>query len=608
MKVFTFDAPAFSIVKSYQDDNGQRFIEGIASNIDVDLQDERMSPEVIAKMAARLIGKPLRSEHGSGWDDRLGEIVRADVVKDEQGKDALWIKARLFDWSTKGKDLFNMLKAGVEKIGLSVAGKVSQGGIVKEFCQDVGKWINTYVDVEPTEVSITDHPANLGTFALAVSKSLKKFEEDKYEKLLNKAVKKVDDKSTKPKEYESVDDKDFLDEDNFKYPINEDRLLPALRYFNHKGQREAGDYTPEQWNKMGVKLASRLSDKIGEKYEYDLQSEQVIKVIKITKNIGDNMTNSKLVSKNIPADVASLIKDFGGKVEDTNVKKSSSSSDSSDSSSISSGSTSTGSSSDSSDSVKSSISSVDKKIGSSDSSDSSSDSSDKSSSTSSDVTSVDKADSSSDTSTSTGSSSDSSTGSSSTSTGSEMSSILSDLSSSLNSLKDSLSSISSAKSSSTSSSDSSDSSSDTSTSTGSSSDSVDKAVSSSKIDSASDSSDSSTSVDKAGLKKFQDTVAELKEAIANITKTAEAQKKAQEETKFDRLAKSIQDLQTKIDNMPQMKKSIAMIVDKDKELDTVSIQKSFKEMTAKIMADPEIGFSETHQFKTLGIIPEKYRD
>lgn len=167
---FEFNAPAFTVIKSYQDDNGQRFIEGIASTTNLDLTDERMSGEVIAKMAARLVGKPLRSEHGKGWDDRLGEIIRADVVDDDNGNPALWIKAKLFDWSSKAKDLFNMLKGG-EKIGLSVAGTVNPGGIVKEFVQKLGKWINIYKDVVPAEVSITDHPANLDTFALAVSKS-----------------------------------------------------------------------------------------------------------------------------------------------------------------------------------------------------------------------------------------------------------------------------------------------------------------------------------------------------------------------------------------------------------------------------------------------------
>ena len=51
---FKFNAPAFTVTKSYQDENGQRFIEGIASTTNLDLTDERMSPEVIAKGSGTL--------------------------------------------------------------------------------------------------------------------------------------------------------------------------------------------------------------------------------------------------------------------------------------------------------------------------------------------------------------------------------------------------------------------------------------------------------------------------------------------------------------------------------------------------------------------------
>ena len=171
MDDFLFDAPAFEIIKSYRDDNGQMFVEGVASTTSIDETGERMSTEAIAKMAARLIGKYLRSEHGRGWDDKLGEIVKADVKQDDNNRPALWIKARLYDWSSKAKDLFNLLTDGA-KMGLSVAGRIKPGGIVKQFVEAVGKYVPTYIDVEPTEVSVTDHPANLDTWALAVSKSL----------------------------------------------------------------------------------------------------------------------------------------------------------------------------------------------------------------------------------------------------------------------------------------------------------------------------------------------------------------------------------------------------------------------------------------------------
>jgi len=190
-KVFSFREAAFEITKSYRDTSGQMFLEGQASTIGIDETGERMSPEVIAKMAARLVGKPLRDEHEKGWYDKLGEIVKADVIKDKDGKPALWIKAKLHDWNSKARDLFNLLKNTTEKMGLSVAGHINPGGIVKQFVESVGKYIPTYVDVDPTEVSVTDHPANLDTFAYAVAKSMK-IEESSQEEI-NKVIPVITD-------------------------------------------------------------------------------------------------------------------------------------------------------------------------------------------------------------------------------------------------------------------------------------------------------------------------------------------------------------------------------------------------------------------------------
>jgi hypothetical protein len=166
----SFNSPFLTFTKAYAGDSGEMFIEGVASTTDIDQTMEKMSPEVIAKMAARLVGKPLRSEHGSDWDDKLGVIIKADVI-DQDGKPALWIKAKLNDWLTKAKDLWSMLKNGGQ-IGMSVAGRINPGGLIKELDEKLGKWIPVYKDIEPDEVSITDHPANLGTLALAVTKSI----------------------------------------------------------------------------------------------------------------------------------------------------------------------------------------------------------------------------------------------------------------------------------------------------------------------------------------------------------------------------------------------------------------------------------------------------
>lgn len=308
---FAFDAPAFTVTKSYRDENGQMFIEGIASTIDIDETDERMSPEAIALMAARLPGKPLREEHQKGYLNILGQIIQADVIKDTNGNPALWIKAKLHDWSSAAKDTFQAIKSGV-KLGLSVAGSIHSGGLVKELDESRGKYIPTYKDIEPSEVSVTDHPANLGTFALAVAKSLNTVEPvETIEKDVTNAH------ETKPSEYKDVPTADFLDPENYKYPADDSHLMAALRYFNHKGQRTAGGYSASQWQQMGEKLAKKLSSKTGDSYHYDSSREQVTKEeTKKAEEVSDMTKRSGLASKEISGEVASFIKGVGGNLDE----------------------------------------------------------------------------------------------------------------------------------------------------------------------------------------------------------------------------------------------------------------------------------------------------
>ncbi len=319
-----FDAPAFEVIKSYRDDNGQMFIEGLASTVSIDQTGERMSPEAIAKMAVGLIGKPLREEHQKGYLDKLGEIVKADVVQDDNGNPALWIKARLYDWSSKAKDTFQALKSGV-KLGLSVAGKIKPGGLIKELVDHAGKFIPTYRDIEPTEVSVTDHPANLDTFCYAVAKSLNaQMESQQASDTGNQqdgqtAIRKdvANSHDAKPKEYADVDTSDFLDPDHYKYPVDERHLMPALRYFNHQGQREAGGYSAAAWEEMGRKLARLLSEHTGKDYAFDPDSEQVTPAAQETKKTDGEEVNTAmnqstgLVTSKPNADLKRFLKEFG---------------------------------------------------------------------------------------------------------------------------------------------------------------------------------------------------------------------------------------------------------------------------------------------------------
>lgn len=655
-KQLTFNEPAFEITKSYRDDSGQMYIEGVASTTSIDLTKERMSPEVIAKMAARLIGKPLRSEHGKGWDDKLGEIIKADVV-DDNGAPALWIKARLYDWSSKAKDLFKFLSTGA-KMGLSVAGKIGPGGLVKELVESVGKYIPTYKDVEPTEVSVTDHPANLDTWAVAVSKSLNldNYNPDEFAEK-NDETDKMKEAADQPA--------DFLDPINKKFPVDQKHVIPALRFFNKDNCREEQGYEDTAWETMGKKLASKISQITGETYMYDTSTQKVVKAEShVEKEVSIEMNDKgNLISKTIPQDIKNLAKEWGKDIDaevakskeaETTVEKveevktdavakgSSSSSDSS---------TSSGSGSDSSSGSDKGSFSI-PTLGASSSSDSSS---------------TDSSSGSSDSSGSTDTSSGSSTGFSS-----ELSSLLDDLKSTLESLAESVSgsSSSSTDSSSGSGSSSSDSSSGSSTSSGSDKTSTDKAM-----DSASTTTvvDDKTSTDKdagsASPASSSDTTETsevaraidslvlaantMKEALAKKAKSSKSSANgsdsksvgakpkldvpsgaASDSSSSDNVSASstAKAMEGILSTMQEMQKSIAKrdeefakLVEKQNEAPqnrrgyALALEKNFTGhvdvgnqdadpvLLKKLASDSEIDFATYHKYKTMGIIPEKYK-
>ena len=79
-----FDASAFAVTKSYRDDNGQMFIEGLASINAIVQTGGRTSPGALAKMPVGLTGIPLGEEYLRGYSGKLSEIVKADSVRDEE--------------------------------------------------------------------------------------------------------------------------------------------------------------------------------------------------------------------------------------------------------------------------------------------------------------------------------------------------------------------------------------------------------------------------------------------------------------------------------------------------------------------------------------------
>jgi hypothetical protein len=120
--------------------------EGVASTPDVDLDNDRFAPEVLARNAEQLVGKPILVLHGKGetGNTPVGKILEA---KFENGM--LKIKAGIFKTFS---NVWEKIKSGVYKA-------LSIGGIAKAL-RKLGNGIREILDAEIHEVSLAPRGKN----------------------------------------------------------------------------------------------------------------------------------------------------------------------------------------------------------------------------------------------------------------------------------------------------------------------------------------------------------------------------------------------------------------------------------------------------------------
>ncbi len=63
---------------------------------------------------------------------------------------------------------------------------------------------------------------------------------------------------TYPENYPTKDS-EYGDPVNYKYPIDESHIKAAVEYFNHPDEKEKGDYTDSEWEKIGNRIADAAS-------------------------------------------------------------------------------------------------------------------------------------------------------------------------------------------------------------------------------------------------------------------------------------------------------------------------------------------------------------
>lgn len=154
---FGFWVP-FEIVKSKKDKDGKRWIEGIASTSDEDLQQEIVDQRGIDFTYFLKYGY-FNNDHKPGFDNKVGEPTEAKITSN-----GLWVKGFLFKNKKVADNIWEMANSleasqSTRKLGFSIQGKVLRRAgkrILKCWIQDI---------------AITAAPINTSTW-LDVVKSL----------------------------------------------------------------------------------------------------------------------------------------------------------------------------------------------------------------------------------------------------------------------------------------------------------------------------------------------------------------------------------------------------------------------------------------------------
>jgi hypothetical protein len=67
----------------------------------------------------------------------------------------------------------------------------------------------------------------------------------------------------KPPDYESLEEDDFLDPVNYRYPVDEKHLEATLASFNQPDARYKGGYSRSEWSRLGRRLADVATKSFG---------------------------------------------------------------------------------------------------------------------------------------------------------------------------------------------------------------------------------------------------------------------------------------------------------------------------------------------------------
>ena len=157
-------AVTLPLVKAWQDEQGQMWVEGVASSTSLDRQRERMTRNAIAKMQ-QYQGIDLLPSHSAGPLEELGTVEECWA-----DNDSFRMKARLDETSPQAVRLFKRLAEG-RQYGLSVGGRVTKA--YWDFDTEATARIRHIDDVVLDHVAVCrrQQAANPDTYLAALAKA-----------------------------------------------------------------------------------------------------------------------------------------------------------------------------------------------------------------------------------------------------------------------------------------------------------------------------------------------------------------------------------------------------------------------------------------------------
>lgn len=176
-------------------DKTVKFLRGVATNTQVDKEDERMSKSFVDKIKKQILGLNVFVEHEHSIDKTVGYV---EEVIDDGDNVVVDTALESEDENPLVKSIVNKLKHGT-KIGYSIGGRISKA---KKVWDDFAKKTITEIeDGDIFELTLTALPAGVGTWTTPIRKSLK----DLFDQQEIKDQLKDNDESTT-----EISDEDFV--------------------------------------------------------------------------------------------------------------------------------------------------------------------------------------------------------------------------------------------------------------------------------------------------------------------------------------------------------------------------------------------------------------